>query len=150
MAGFSLLLSACSDPVETPEDQLRTFIDAGELAVEERSLQKSAGLIADDYKDGQGSDKRAISRLLFAYFARHQKIHLLTHISSIELSSERDWGRLVLFVAMAGAPIESLASLERIRADLYRFDLDVVRNDGEWLLQRAKWQRATLNDLMTE
>ena len=45
---------------------------------------------------------------------------------------------------MAGTPILLVDDLERLRADLYHFDFDLVReDDGEWRVSRAAWSRAT-------
>jgi hypothetical protein len=45
---------------------------------------------------------------------------------------------------MAGTPILIVDDLERLRADLYHFDFDLIReNDGKWRVTRAAWSRAT-------
>jgi hypothetical protein len=47
---------------------------------------------------------------------------------------------------MAGRPVASAGELVGVNADLYRFDLELIRRDGKWQVQRAAWEPARLDD----
>ncbi|MEW7981215.1 MAG: hypothetical protein AB2813_15930 [Candidatus Sedimenticola endophacoides] len=86
-----------------------------------------------------------MKRLALGYFLRHKSIHLLTQIERIELLDE-ERARVVLFVAMAGSPLEGVEQLLNLRADLHRFELDLVLEQAQWRVARAHWQRARAAD----
>ena len=47
----------------------------------------------------------------------------------------------VVYVAMTGVPIESMDALISLKADLYRFELGLVEDGGEWRIIRSRWER---------
>jgi len=144
----SLLFTACSSPRTSPEDQIRTLIRNAAVAAEQKDLGTLREIVSERYTDDQGQDKHTIEGLLRLHFLRNQSVHLFTRIESVSLP-QSDRGRAVVLVAMAGVPIASEADLPGIRADLHRFEIDVVREDKAWRVQRATWYRAELTDFLT-
>jgi hypothetical protein len=56
-------------------------------------------------------------------------------------------GSAEVYVAMAGTPIEAPEALVGLRADLYRFDLELAEEpDGEWRVSSAQWRPAAIDD----
>lgn len=141
-----LLLSGCADE-DSPEQQIRNMIDAAAEAVEQRALVEAKSFISPDYLDRQQRTRRDITRLLAGYFLRHKSIHLLTQINRIELP-QKDRAQLLMFVAMAGRPIEDVKQLIAFRADLFRIDLQLVLVAGDWRVQSGRWRRANSSDFL--
>ena len=145
----ALLVIACSNDPASPEEQVRQFIAQAETAAEERDSAALRGLVADDYLDAQGNDKKNIDNLIRFYLLRHQKIYLLTTVKEITLPAP---GRadVTLAVAMAGAPFpDDIASLQRLRADAMRFELTMAQQDhNDWRVISARWTRANLQDFL--
>ncbi len=141
-----LVLAACSGQV-TPEDRVRAWLEAGELAAEKRQLRVLRGMISSRYEDRKGRDRRALVRLLAAYFHRHRSVYLLTRIETIDLPGP-DRAEVVLYAAMAGTPIDGVQSLADIRADLHRFELHLAEEEGDWKLVEAAWGRASPKDFL--
>ena len=56
--------------------------------------------------------------------------------------------QVIFAVAMAGTPIESTESLIGLKADMHRFELNMVENDGDWLVKSAEWRRAKPDDFL--
>lgn len=152
----ALILTACTAAPDSPEAQVRALLSRAESAAEKRDVGVFKELISEGYTDEQGQDRQALAGLLTYYFLRHQTIHLFTRIQSIDVadaknitfadaeSAEPESARASILVAMAGTPILIVDDLERLRADLYHFDFDLVReDDGEWRVSRAAWSRAT-------
>jgi hypothetical protein len=149
-AGFLLwvlLLSACSNGEQTPEQQILDMIAAAEVAVESRSVTAVTPFVADNYSDPAGRDRRQLAKLLAGYFLGHQSIHLLVQIKQIEITSDNS-ARAELYVAMAGQPLENVGQLIAYRADLHYFDLQLDKQDGDWLVSSGQWRRANQSDFL--
>ena len=93
-------------------------------------------MIADDYRDGDGRSADEIRRYLHAYLIAHQSIHLITRIDVIEIKG-KDVARVRMSVGMLGRESDSTWDLA---GDIYRFDLRLAREDGEWRVTRAGWR----------
>lgn len=140
-----LSLGACSDDELSPEDEIRRFIERGAEAAEQRNVDDLAAMTHPDYRDQKGYNRQQLGKLLQAYFYRHRNIHLFTRIDEIQLL-DANRADVNLHVAMAGSVISDVTALRGLRAQLYRFELQLVRQD-EWLLQHASWSRARVADL---
>jgi hypothetical protein len=141
---LAAVLQACSGG-DSPEEAVRALVASAADAAERRSAGDLLDLIHDDYRDQKGYDKKQTAGLLRAYFFRHQNIHLLTRIEEIEwLGDEQAVVRL--HVAMAGGVISDIDALASLRARIYRFEVNLVR-EGEWQVQQASWEPANLLDL---
>ena len=140
------VLSACTGDPENPEEQIREMISAGEEAVETRSIITALDYIANDYQDKRGRQKKDIQRLVAGYILRNKSIHLLTRVQDIALSEDKTQADIILYVGMAGVPVTSVDQLMQVRADLYRFDLTVNLEDGDWRVAAGSWHQARLVD----
>jgi len=138
----SILIAACNKDTSSPEQQIRSTILAMESAVEQRSLDNVKKRVSTDYKDEWNGSRRAALRSLMFYFQGHQSIHLITNISDIQIGEDGNRARAIVYVGMAGKPVEKSESLIDINADLYRFDVDLIADGNEWLVTSARWQPA--------
>lgn len=141
-----LLLTACSDDTGSPDQQIRQLLADMESAVQQRSLDQVKALVSADYNDQWNGSRSAALRSLMFYFQGHQSIHLLTRVSAIELAEDQQQARVIVYVGMAGNPVENAQQLLAINADIYRFEIDLVADGKEWLVSHARWQRARLED----
>ena len=139
-----ILIPACSDNAELPEDEIRHFIDAGASAAENRRLDELGDLMHENFQDRKGNNKKQLGSLLRVYFLRHKNIHLLTKIDSIELLADNE-ATVRLQVAMAGSVIADVDAISALRARIYRFELQLVKQDV-WLLRHAVWAPASIGD----
>ena len=140
------MLLACADK-ESPEDQVRRFVAAGVMAAEARDVLAIRGLISEGYRDDGGRDRRKLAGLATAYFLRHKNIYLFTKINEIHFPVAGQ-SRVEVFVAMTGLPVTGAEALFDLRADVYRFELILINEDDDWLLKKAAWQRASIDDLL--
>lgn len=139
--GAVTCVAACSPVPVTPEERLRQTLRSGEEAARARDLGGLRELIAEDYRDPQGHEKRDLVRFLAGLFLRHQNIHLLSRIQALEVQG--DEGAATVLTALAAHAID----LESLRADVYRLDLRFALRDGEWRLREAQWRPASRADL---
>jgi len=143
---ISFCLYACSDNKETREDQVRQYIAAGIKVSENRSHSDFADLIHKDYRDHKGLDKPQLINMVRGYFFRHKNLHLFSKIDDIVFQADNK-AFVTLHIAMAGNVISDASVLESLRARIYKFELQLIKDD-EWLLQQAKWQIASVKDMM--
>lgn len=138
-------LQACSEDGDSVEAQIRDFIDVGVAAAEDRDVGDMQELLHENYRDHKGYNRKQLTSLLRAYFFRHKNIHLFTKIESIDVVAE-DQAYVSLYVAMAGTAITGLDALPGLKAQIYRFDLQLIRKEG-WQLQHAEYGPASIVDL---
>lgn len=138
---------ACSSERNSPEAQVRALLAQGEAAAEKKESAVLRQMVSEKYSDSQGQDKKAIDAILRYYFLRNQSIHLFTRIRQINFP-QPDLARADVMVAMAGQPISGAEELERLRADLHRFEFTLARENGEWKVIRAEWRRAEFADFL--
>jgi hypothetical protein len=129
------VLAGCSDDA-SPEQQVRAVIDSMEAAAEARDLGDLLEHVSTAYRSADGLDRAEAARYLRGYFVANQSIHLLTRIESLEFPTP-DEARVKLQVGMAGRGGQGAADLS---ADLYDFDVALVREDGEWKVSYADWR----------
>jgi hypothetical protein len=133
---LTLLLAACADEA-SPEQQVRAVIESMEVAAEARDVGDLMEHISTNYRDAQGQDRTEASRSARGYFIANQSVHLLTRIESLEFPAP-DEARVKLQVGMAGRGGEPGAA--SLNADLYDFDLALIREGGEWKVSHADWR----------
>lgn len=140
----AMLIQSCSDDPISPEAEIRAYIQSGVEAAESRSSDVLAGLMHDNYTDHKGYNKKQLVGLLRAYFFRHKNIYLLTKIDEIELLTENE-ATVRLHVAMAGSVIADVDALSALRARIYRFEIQLIKQ-GEWMLTQATWGPAGISN----
>ena len=129
-----LALVACGGDGGTPEDEIRAWIERGELAAEEKDRRELLSMISPNYADGRGNDLEQVGNMLRIYFLRQQSVSLLTTIDDIAVSG----GTAALAnitVGMAGSTGGALG----FDADVYHFELELEKPDDEWQLIGARW-----------
>ena len=142
----ALALAACSPPADSPEAEVRALVAQAQAAAEARNVRDLRGLIADEYADAQGHDRKAVENLIRLQVLRNQSVHLFTRIRDITFP-EPDRATVSVAAALAGRPVARADDLVGLTADLYRFDLELVRQDGgEWRVSGAAWAPARLED----
>jgi hypothetical protein len=114
-------------------------------AAENRSHSDLGDLLAENYHDERGHNKDRITQLARAYFFRHRNIHLFTRITDIKVYNNQE-ADVSLLVAMTGQAVTDPSLLAGLKAHLYRFNLQLIRNDN-WLLKQADWKPAGLDEL---
>ena len=142
---FCPLICSCSSTEDSPETRVRALIQRGEAAAEKKQTGELRQMISEKYSDSQGQDKRAIEGILRYYFLRNESIHLFVRIQSIAFPQPLQ-AHAIILVAMAGQPIAGAQELQRLRADLHRFEITLASENKEWKVIRAEWRRAEPGD----
>ena len=144
-----LFMPACSDEPDSAEQQVRQFIEQAEQQIEQRNTSGLKELISENYRDNRNLDQKGILRLALGYFLGHQNIHLFTHIKEIHITKPEQ-AHVKLFAATTGQPVSSMDSFINIRAQLYLFELSLIKEDDEWQVNQARWRRARINEMLND
>jgi hypothetical protein len=146
---IALVLAApgCRRARLSPEEQVRKAIDVVVKAVSERDIKPVAAAVSAAYADREGNDKKQIVSLVRVQFLLHPNLYLVTKVTSVECP-ERIQANVVVYAAMASVPAGVLPDLRNLSADVYRFELTLVDEDGTWRVRRAEWAPATVKDLL--
>lgn len=131
-------LTACGG-AESPEQQVRKVIEQMEAAAEERDAGELIEHLSKNYRDDHGQGADEASRHARGYFIANQSIHLLTRVEKIDFPSSEEALATVL-VGMVSQEADASAAWN-LAADLYRFEVALVRESGAWKVSHARWRR---------
>ena len=135
---------SCSNE-ETPEDQVKQFVATGEETVEARNVLGMKKLISEKYSDEKGRTRQDLVAVSARYILSNKNIHVLTRIGELNFPAE-DRAMLQLYVGMTGQNVSDLDALLNMQADLYLFDMELIRENDEWKLLKANWRPAKGED----
>lgn len=128
------LLASCGGSAGEPEAELRAWVAAMETAAEDRDRSAMLDRISERYADARGNHREDIGDMLRLYFLRRQTIAIVSSIDEITVY-DGTAAKVSLTAGMAG----NEAGLSGLRADAYRFDLELENTEGQWLLIGARW-----------
>lgn len=141
-----LALSACGGPDESPEARIRSLVSEAESAAEARDVSALRDKVSGEYQDERGYDRRTVLRLIQGTLLRNQNVHLLSVVRDVRVNGAT--ATAVVLVAAGSQPIESTEALVNVRADLMRFDVELVLEGDQWRARAVDWRRAELNDFL--
>lgn len=139
LVSLAAIVGGCGE-ADSPEAQVRALIGQMELAAEARDTSDVLELISAQYRDHYGNGRDEVGRAVRGYFIANQSIHLLTRIEELSFPAE-DEARATVLVGMVGRDADATDAWD-LAADLYRFEIAAVREDGEWKITWARWRRA--------
>lgn len=142
------LSTACSQDADNPEAEILAYIAAGEAATQKRDVFAIKSMIADEYLDKKGRNQQNVVSITAGYFFRHKNIHTLTRVKQLTFPQPVH-ANLVLLVGLAGDPIGDFEHLLALRATIHRFEMQLVKQAGEWQLLSAQWRRASHDDFIS-
>lgn len=148
LVSMAALAAACGGELETPEARARAVVERLVAAANHRDLGDTLALISDAYADDAGNDKQALKGIIARYYLSNEAIHVFTRVRGVSLTEPPDRAELVVLAALAAAPVTEPGALEGVDADLYRFDLEMRDEDGEWRIVRANWRPAAPGEFL--
>ena len=143
----ALVAPGCHRSRLSPEERVRKAIDVVVKAVRDRDLKPVTASVSAEYADREGNDKKQIVSLVRAQFLLHPNLYVVAKITSVECP-EPIQAQVVVYAAMASVPAGSTPDLRDLSADVYRFDLTLIDEDGTWRVRRAEWTPAIAKDLL--
>lgn len=141
------LLPACRCSRPSPEDRVRETVDQVVKAARERDVKRMLAAVSDQYTDAEGNGKEQIAQAVRVQFLLHPNLYLVAKLSSVD-GPELGRAQVVVYAAMASVPGGGVPDLTKLSADVYRFELTMVDEAGDWRVVRASWSPATVRDLL--
>ena len=123
-----------------PEAEIRALLAAAEEAAEARDAAFFGDLLGEGYRDSRGNDRDEMLRRVRGYFIANQRVEIVSRVDNVVLEGA-DAARAVVHAGMLGQR-SGAALLGGVDADLYRFELELVNDAGEWRIIGARWERA--------
>ena len=120
-----------------PDGELRAVIEAAESAAEARDTSFFRESLSTSYVDAHGRRRDDVVNLLRGFFLVNSTVEIVNRIDEIVLVGD-DAATVVLQTAVVGrAPGRSVLGID---ADIYRIELELVREDDAWRVIAADWR----------
>ncbi len=134
----AVLVAGCG--TGDPETEIRALLAAAEKAAEERDAGFFADAIDTSYRDARGNDRDGLIRSIRGYFIANQRIEIVSRVDEVVLEGT-DAARAVVHAGMVGQRAGATL-VDGVGADLYRFELELVNEGGDWRIIGADYRRA--------
>ncbi len=131
---LGVTLAGCGRSADDPRAGVEALIERAVAAAEAGDHRALVELLARDYEDGAGRDRRQVGFYLRTLFGRYPGVTVAVRALDVELDSPRLARAEVALVGIArreGAPLPV-----GLDADLIRLRL-ALRRDDDWLVTRA-------------
>jgi hypothetical protein len=148
LLGVGALLVSCSEP-GSPEERIRALVAEAVSAASAKDLGALVDLVSPSYADAQGNRRDDVKRILAFHVLRAGSLHAFAATREVAVEDPKR-ARAVVLAALARVPIHDLRDLAALDADVWRFDLALVLEDGEWRVREARWQPAAADDLLPD
>ena len=137
-----LLISACSKPLSV-EQQIINTIEQMEIHFEAGESRAFVGYLTDDFKaPGAGMNRDQIRAFLILQLKRYKELD--ARILSIQVN-EREPGKAT---AKFNALVTGGPGWIPENGQLYAFETFWRLESGDWLLEAAYWEPATLKEVL--
>ncbi len=139
----TIAMFGCSKGTE--EDKVRKVITDVQAAAEEKDVRKIVNNIADTYNDPQGFNRETIRRLLLGYFLGHPKVTVYINYLNISVenrSARADFQTILTSGKKTGSPTDVIPE----SLGVYRFDVSLEKDSGDWKVTSARWERVGDNE----
>jgi len=140
---FAGFLTGCDDATTAPQAAIETLVAQAELAGEAGDVESLTELLASDYSDIDGRDRRAMSFLFRRLFARFPNRMVVVRDLEIEVISEQLANASMQLVA-AGRDAAASSPLD-IDGDRLYLRLALRVEGGGWRVVRAQWRSEPWN-----
>ncbi len=142
-----LALAGCGGDPQSPEARIRAVLAALEAAAESGELGPWKEHVSERYADARGFDKEALVGFATLHVLRSSRRHVFVRVRTIDVR-EPHRAEVTLAVALAGSRLATPGDAARLRADVYKVDLDLEDEDGRWRIVWAQWRPTAPADLL--
>ena len=126
----SLIASACSQEKKTPEEQITAQLDEAMAALEAAKLGDAAELLAEDYKDGVGRDKRKMKAIAYMVM-RQGRVSIKRMGETIQVDGDKATVTTKVWAVQTNADAKVVGDLIP-RGQAREVVIQLERRDDEW------------------
>ena len=133
------IMGGCSK--ETEEDRVKKVVTNVQQAAGEKKISAVLEHISKTYRDPQGNDYNGIKGLLAFYFFRHQKVSV--YMPNIDIVVTGPTAKAIFQAILTGRGTgEAAGGILPEALGAYNFEVVLYKEDGQWKVTSAKWERA--------
>jgi hypothetical protein len=154
LKGLILLILACgffgvSCGPKTEEDQIRELMKNASQHIEKKDISSLMDLLSDDYTDYRGRDKSQTKDMVQTYFREFRGI--VVHVLSTRIDEVGvDEAHVRTDAALSSGAAKALRRLVPVSTDNYRFEIELIKKQGQWLIRYAEWKHIGIEELFPE
>ena len=141
-------LAGCAGAPDDPERQIRDLVATLEQSAEARETGPFRDALVETYADNRHRNRAAALQSLRAYLHYYGNLHLFSVVRSIDVDAAGERAEAVVFVALTAIPVESVGQLVSVKADAFRFDVQLVHDDDRWQVAASAWRRVGSDDFL--
>lgn len=136
------LALGCGAP-PTPEQEVRSVLDALEAAAERGDASAFAELVSPAYSDPYGHDRDGLRAFVaFEVMRSGRRREVIVRVRDVSFT---DPARAVVELSVGFAGARGAGGLG---AEVYAVDMDLRHEDGAWRVSWAQWHPAPATDLL--
>jgi hypothetical protein len=133
-ATLGVAVGSCAP--DDPDAELRAFVAEAETAAEARDTGFFREAISASYVDRRGQGRDDVINVIRGVFVTNSTVEVVSRIEAISLAGE-EAATVTLQAALVGKA--QGASLLDVDGDLYRIELELVRESDSWRVIGADW-----------
>lgn len=140
------LFFACSKPksdVDLVAESIKNIAEAAE-AKDVKGVMK---YVSNDFRGDDGSDRNNVKGILVSQLLNADSISIFIRGLEVEVTGGQAAAHLRV-VMTRGKPVKKIADIPRDRADAFRFEMILKKEDGLWKVVSAGWERVGLAGLL--
>jgi hypothetical protein len=138
--GLLCAMSIAGCGATDPELEIRALLAGAEEAAEARDMGFFGDLLGASYRDARGLDRDEALRMIRGYFIANQRVEIVSRVDEVRIEGT-DAARAVVHLGLVGQRAGA-GLIAGVDADLYRFELELVNDEGDWRIIGATWSRA--------
>jgi len=136
---FPAIFIACTK--DTEEDKVKKVLTSIQQAAEEKKIAAVLVHVSRSYQDPQGNDYNGVKGMLAFYFFRHQKVAI--YMPNIDVVVTGTAAKALFQAILTGRGAgESAGNIIPEALGAYNFEVHMKKEDGQWKVTSAKWERA--------
>lgn len=134
-----LALPACRGKSE--EAKIRALLDDAVEAVEAGRTGDAFDHVADDYADDAGNDKAQARAILAGQAIRGSRVTIVRRDEKVDVEEGATTATARFDAALFRGDRAKLQGVLPERAGTYRFEFELRKEDGTWLVTKASWDK---------
>lgn len=121
---------------ESPEAQIRAALDRAVEAAEKKDLGGMLEIVSDNFHTGEMTVED-VKKILFVQLNQNSSRRIVLTGTSVEIADDSN-AKVFTDAVLAGANVQEGIELS---GSMYHFELSFKREDDEWKIVSALWQR---------
>ncbi|MBI2377396.1 MAG: hypothetical protein HYV07_25570 [Deltaproteobacteria bacterium] len=148
VGALAITFVATREPELEPEAAIRAALERAARAASEKNLDGTIDLLSERFKGPSGIDRSGAKRIVFVQLRQGDWSRVFFARTSVELLDDGKKAKVVTHAVLArGKDVKTMEDVLPTSATVYRFELDMEREDDDYRVVHAEYGPAKLLDL---